>query len=286
MAQQQSDYNFKYFNVTFPREYVAQVEINRPEKLNAFLEEMWHNMGQIFNRISHDPNVRCVVLTSAGDRAFTAGLDVQAVSQRENIVPGAEGGEDAARSANLIRRHIFSFQSCITAIEKCESPVIAVLHGIAYGLALDISLACDIRICTSNTRFSVKEVDIGLAADIGTLTRLPKSGLPSSFTKDVALSAREFFPPEALRVGLVSDVFDTTKQEALGKALEKAALIASKSPVAVLGTKEVLNYSRDHSVEDGLNYVAVWNAAYLQTRDVNDALLAGLKKKKPTFAKL
>lgn len=192
-------------------------------------------------------------------------------------------------------------------------------HGISYGLALDISLACDIRVCTKDTRYSVKEVDIGmfaflfnclgddyalsldivacsmkkstnsstpgLAADIGTLTRLPKSQLPFSFIKDVALTAREFFAPEALSVGLVSSVYDN-KAEAVTQAISKAALIATKSPVAVLGTKEVLNYSRDHSVQDGLNYVAVWNAAYLQTQDVKDALMAGLKRKKAMFAKL
>lgn len=163
--------------------------------------------------------------------------------------------------------------------------MIAVIHGIAYGLALDISLAADIRLCASQTRFSVKEVDIGIAADIGTLTRLPKSGLPTSFIKDVALTAREFYAPEALAVGLVSGVHET-KARALEKAVAMAEGIAGKSPVAVLGTKEVLNFSRDHSVADGLNYVAVWNAAFVQTGDVRDAMAAGIKKTKARFAKL
>lgn len=113
-----------------------------------------------------------------------------------------------------------------------------------------MTLCADIRLCASNTRFAVKEVDIGLAADIGTLTRLPKANVPMSFIKDVALTARIFTAQEALTAGMVSAVSDT-KAEALSKALEKAELIAGKSPVAVMGTKEVINFSRDHSVQDG-----------------------------------
>lgn len=131
-----------------------------------------------------------------------------------------------------------------------STAVIAVLHGVSFGLALDMTLCADIRICVSTTRFAVKEVDIGLAADIGTLSRLPKANIPMTFIKDVALTARVFTAQEALTVGIVSAVYDT-KAEALAKAVEKAKLIASKSPVAVMGTKEVLNYSRDHSVQDG-----------------------------------
>jgi delta(3,5)-delta(2,4)-dienoyl-CoA isomerase len=137
-----------------------------------------------------------------------------------------------------------------TWLTSFETAVIAVMHGVSFGLALDMTLCADIRICVSTTRFAVKEVDIGLAADIGTLTRLPKANIPMSFIKDVALTARVFTAQEALTVGIVSAVYDT-KAEALAKAVEKATLIASKSPVAIMGTKEVLNYSRDHSVADG-----------------------------------
>ncbi|KAG2164135.1 ClpP/crotonase [Aureobasidium pullulans] len=278
-----STYNYEYFNVTFPREYVAQVEINRPQKMNAFNETMWKGIGQIFERLSHDQDVRCVVLTSAGDRAFSAGLDVQSAS--ETGVLSGNDGLDAARVAQRLRHHIDEFQASISQIEKCEKPVIAVLHGVSFGLALDMTLCADIRICVSTTRFAVKEVDIGLAADIGTLTRLPKANIPMSFIKDVALTARIFSAKEALAVGIVSAIYDT-KAEALSKAVEKAELIASKSPVAIMGTKEVLNFSRDHSVQDGLRYVSVWNAAYCNTADVTDSLTAGIQKTKPRYAKL
>ncbi|KAK5719592.1 hypothetical protein LTR17_015306 [Elasticomyces elasticus] len=277
-------YTYNNFNVTFPSQYVAQVEIDRPKKLNAFFEQMWKDIAKIFRELSHDPEVRVVILTAAGDRAFTAGLDVQAASENGTL---AKTGPilDGARKAVALRRHILEFQDDITEIEKCEKPVIAVLHGVSYGLAIDMTTCCDIRICSADTRFSVREVDIGLAADIGTLTRLPKANVPMSWVKEVALTARDFGAEEALRVGFVSAVYES-KAAALGRALDMAKLLASKSPVAVQTTKQMLNYSRDHTVADGLAQIAVLNAAMLQTKDVEDAMLSGLKKHKPTFAKL
>jgi delta(3,5)-delta(2,4)-dienoyl-CoA isomerase len=245
---------------------------------------MWLNLSAIFRHLSHDPSVRAVILTGAGDRAFTAGLDVQAASEG-GALSSSGPDQDSARKANALRRHILEFQSCITDIEKCEKPVIAVLHGVSFGLALDMSLACDIRISTTTTKFSVKEVDIGLAADIGTLSRLPHSVGNLSWVKDIALSARIFGSDEALQHGLVSSVYKD-KAEAVAQATKLATLIASKSPVAVLGTKEIINYSRDRPISEGLNYTAVWNAAMLQTQDVKDAMMSGLKKTTPKFSKL
>jgi len=159
------------------------------------------------------------------------------------------------------------------------------LHGIAYGLAIDISTACDIRLCTRDVRFSVKEVDIGVAADIGTLTRLPKVVGNHSWVKEVCYTARDFGADEAWRVGFVSDVAES-KEEGMKMALDMCKTIAEKSPVAVMGTKEILNYSKDHSTEDGLRYTAIWNAGMLQTADIKSAMLSGLQKRKPKFAKL
>ncbi|PYH98061.1 ClpP/crotonase [Aspergillus ellipticus CBS 707.79] len=276
---------YKHFNVTYPPEhqYVAHVEINRPEKLNAFFEEMWLELSSIFNTLSTSPSVRSIILSGAGPRAFTAGLDVKAASSPSGLL--GPSPLDPARKALHMRRHILSFQSCISAIESCEKPVIVVAHGISLGLAIDISVAADIRVCSADVRFAVKEVDIGLAADIGTLTRLPKVVGQFGWVKEVALTGREFGAAEAERVGFVNRVFGS-KEEAVAGALELAGLIARKSPVAVVGTKELLNYSRDHTVEEGLRYTTVWNSAMVQTKDVQAALLSGIEKRKPTFEKL
>ncbi|KAL4915827.1 ClpP/crotonase-like domain-containing protein [Aspergillus aurantiobrunneus] len=278
-----SNYSHKHFNITFPQEYVAHVEINRPNQLNAFFEAMWIELGQIFTQLSTDPSVRSIVITGAGEKAFTAGLDVKAASQ--GFLSGNPSVSDPARKAVHLRREIASFQDCVSTLEKCEKPVIVAMHGFSLGLAIDLSSAADVRVCARDTRFAVKEVDIGLAADVGTLSRLPKIVGNYGWVKDVCLTARLFGAEEALRVGFVSQVFDT-KEGAVRGAIGLAALMASKSPVAVQGTKELLNWSRDHTVQDGLRYTTIWNSAALQTSDVSSALLSGIQKRKPTFEKL
>lgn len=132
-----------------------------------------------------------------------------------------------------------------------KTAVICVLHGISIGLAIDLSTCADVRICAADTRLAVKEVDIGLAADIGTLSRLPRCVGSFSWVKDVCLSARYFDAREALAVGFVSQVHET-KAAALAAGLAMATLLASKSPVAVQGTKELLNHARDHSVDESM----------------------------------
>ncbi|PKS07649.1 hypothetical protein jhhlp_006255 [Lomentospora prolificans] len=278
-------YKYGHFLVTSPAPYVAHVEINQPHKLNAFHRDMWLEFGDIFDKLSHDPDVRAVVLSGSGDKAFTAGLDVKAAAG-EGAVMGGEGvSEDIARKATNLRRFIYEFQECITKMEKCEKPVICVLHGVSIGLAIDIATCADIRIVAQGAQMAVKEVDVGLAADIGSLARLPKVVGNSSWIKDVCLTARMFSPEEALAVGFVSQVLPD-KKSAVDAALKLAAKIAGKSPVAVQGTKELLNHARDHPVKDNLRYTAVWNSAMVLSEDFKKALMGGLTRKKPTFEKL
>lgn len=143
------------------------------------------------------------------------------------------------------------------------------------------------RICSEDARMAVKEVDIGMAADVGTLSRLPKVVGSTSWVKDVCMTARDFSPQEALAVGFVSRVVPGKgKAAAVAAAVELAALMASKSPVAVQGTKELLNHARDSSVAESLRYTTVWNAASLQSRDFEEGMMSGVKKTKPNFAKL
>ncbi|GFF24374.1 delta(3,5)-Delta(2,4)-dienoyl-CoA isomerase, mitochondrial [Aspergillus udagawae] len=277
-------YSYKYFSVHFVEslKYVVHVEINRVDKLNAFIEPMWFEMRELFNQLSSDSSVRAIVISGAGDKAFTAGLDVKAASK---AVSSQQGNADTARRGAYIRRYIHRFQDCISAIERCEKPVIAAMHGHSLGFAIDLSTAADVRVCTKDVRFSVKEVDIGMAADIGVLNRLPKVVGNFSWVKEVSLSARLFGAAEALRVGFVSAVHES-KSEMIESALQLAGLIAQKSPVAVQGTKELLNWSRDHPTQEALRYTAVWNSAAVQTADISAALLSGLQKRTPTFENL
>ncbi|KIX01060.1 uncharacterized protein Z518_10126 [Rhinocladiella mackenziei CBS 650.93] len=277
---------FKFYNVTVPAPYVVHVEINRAEKLNAFYGPMWLELKSIFEQLSLDPEVRCLMLSGAGDRAFTAGLDVEDAAKPGNAISSA-GFADPSRKATVLRRHILELQEVISTVSRCEKPVIALMHGYAYGLGIDLSSACDIRFCTADTKFCVKEVDIGLAADVGTLSRLPKVvGGVTSWVKEVCLSARQFSAEEAYQNKFVSRVVSGGKAELIREGLEFAQYMASKSPVAVQGTKNILDAAWGRTVEDNLNYTAVWNQAMLQSTDVQRAILSGLQKKTPTFEKL
>ncbi|PHH83342.1 hypothetical protein CDD82_1855 [Ophiocordyceps australis] len=283
-AQPLMGYDYEFFSVVQAGEWVAHLEINRPRKLNAFSQPVWLEFGRVFKQLSDDSRVRVVVLSGAGERAFTSGLDVQAAAQSGPLTRGGEE-VDAARKAKSTRAHIEEFQSCVSAMERCEKPVICILHGISIGLAIDIACCADVRLCSSDTRFAVKEVDIGLAADIGTLARLPKVIGSMSWIKEVCMTARDFGASEAASVGFVSQVHGT-KGEAVAAGIKLAQLLASKSPVAVQGTKELLNYGRDHGVVESLRYTAVWNSVALQASDLPTALVSSMQRSKPTFEKL
>ncbi|KAI6249842.1 Delta(3,5)-Delta(2,4)-dienoyl-CoA isomerase, mitochondrial [Erysiphe necator] len=288
---------YLYFIVTQPFPFVTHVEINRPEKLNSFHKAMWMELETIFDALSLASNVRVIVLSGAGDRAFCTGIDIKAALQggilgKQKTPASTTSSQedsrrkiDAARQAVSIRRHVVEFQKCVSSIERCEKPVICVLHGFTFGLGIDISACADIRLCSEDAKFAVKEVDIGLAADIGTLSRLPKLVGSFSWVKDVSLSARFFLANEALRVGFVSQILQN-KVEALSEAFRMGQLLASKSPIAIQGTKELLNHARDHSIADSLQYTGVWNSAAIQTDDVYESLMSIDKKRSPKFEKL
>jgi Delta3,5-Delta2,4-dienoyl-CoA isomerase len=290
----------KYFNITSPAEYIAHVEINRPDKLNAFAPPMWIELRNIFNSLSTSPDVRAILITGAGEKAFTAGedldhrtktnadipgLDVQAASQGE-LGSNPDKNTDPSRKAAVLRRHILDYQDVISSVGRCEKPVIALMHGFAIGLAIDLSTACDIRLCTDDVKFCVKEVDIGLAADVGTLSRFPKVVGFTSWAKEVALSARFFTAQEAVQNNFVSRSVSGGKAALLEEGLKLAKLIASKSPVAVQGTKNIMDAGYGRVLEDNLNYTAVWNMGMLQSSDTARAMLSGIQKKTPKFEKL
>ena len=159
------------------------------------------------------------------------------------------------------------------------------MHGISFGLAIDMACCADIRIASADTKLSVKEVDIGIAADIGTLTRLPKICGNHSWVKEITMTARVFDAQEAKANGFVGHVYEN-KAKSIEAALELATLIASKSPVGVQGTKELLNHARENTTAASLRYTGVWNSSMLHTDDVKKALLSGIQKRTPTFEKL
>ncbi|XP_028275150.1 delta(3,5)-Delta(2,4)-dienoyl-CoA isomerase, mitochondrial-like isoform X2 [Parambassis ranga] len=259
--------------ISRPAQFITHVELHRPDKLNAMNKAFWSEMVECFDEISGDPDCRVVVVSGAG-RVFTAGLDLMDMAG-DILQPE---GDDAARVSWNLRKTITKYQETFSVIERCPKPVVVAVHGACIGGGVDLITACDIRLCTQDAWFQVKEVDIGLAADVGTLQRLPKVIGSRSLVNELALTARKMYADEAKSSGLVSRVF-ADKEAMMAVALEMAGEIAGRSPVAVQGTKVNLIYSRDHSVAEGLNYMATWNMSMLQTQDVMKSAQATMEKK-------
>jgi len=267
--------DFEFLKVSLANK-VAEVSLNRPDKANALHEKMWYEIEAAFRWADETPEVRAVILRSEGLR-FCSGIDfefVMSIAQRIESLP------DGRRQEQLLAI-IRSLQASFTRIESCRKPVIAAVQGVCYGGGIDLISACDIRHASADASFSVKEVDLGIVADIGTLQRLPKI-VGEGRTREWALTGKLFNAVEAQRAGLINEVAPDVPG-LLALAREQAALIAEKSPLAVRGTKQVLNYSRDHSVAEGLEYVATWNAAMLMSLDLKMAVEAAMQRKKAQF---
>jgi len=274
--------------VSVHAESVLVVKLNRPEKGNAMNLTLWKEIFLLFEGLKDNADVRAVVLIGAG-KQFSTGLDLSLWNELQLNASVAGSGSpklvDVARRALTLRRSIKAMQNAFTAIEQCPQPVIAAIHSSCIGGAVDMICACDIRYCSKDAVFSIKEVQLGLAADVGTLQRLPKIIGNDSLLRELAYTGRNFDAGDALTLGMVSQVFedfDKTFQAALKVAKE----IASLSPVAVYGTKANLLFSRDHSIVDGLEYAATWNAAALQSEDILEIMNSKRTTKTPFFSKL
>jgi enoyl-CoA hydratase/carnithine racemase len=255
---------------------VATIELNRPERANALDLTAWHELRTAMRWLDATPGARVGILRGAGAQ-FTSGIDLALLlGIREQIADTCE-----ARTRERLRQVILDLQDTVTAIERCRKPVLAAIHGACLGGGVDIAVACDLRYCSVDAVFSVKEVDVGMTADVGTLQRLPKL-VGEGVARELAYTARHFDGREAHAIGLANRCFDTPA--ALFAGVEEiASAIAAKSPLAVRGTKAAITYARDHSVADGLDQIANWNAAMLLSADLGEAISAAREKRPPKF---
>ncbi|WP_044874727.1 crotonase/enoyl-CoA hydratase family protein [Pseudomonas sp. LFM046] len=267
--------DYKAFRVELA-DKIAHVQINRPEKINAMNADFWREIVEIFREIEDNDEVRVVVLSGAG-KHFSSGIDLMMLAS-----VGAQLGPDAGRNARTLRRKILELQASFNAVDNCSKPVIAAIQGYCLGGAIDLVSACDMRYCTVDAQFSIKEIDIGMAADVGTLQRLPRI-IGDGMMRELAYTGRTIDGEEAQRLGLVNRTY-ADQDALLDGVFGIAHQIAAKSPIAVRGTKEMIRYMRDHRVDDGLEYVATWNAAMLQSTDLRVAMAAHMSKQKPEFA--
>jgi len=267
--------SYKSFLVTIS-DHIATVSFNRPDKANSLDIDAWKEMQNVFNDLAINPEARVIILRGEG-KHFCAGMDLNTLMSVNNNFEGT----CPARKRDALRKFIKLIQATITAIEDCRKPVIAAIHKACVGGGINIVTACDIRYCTDDAFFSIKETDLGLVADIGVLQRLPKI-INASIANELAYTGRQFDGQEAKRIMLVGDSF-SSYEELLNHVNQLAAEIASKSPLVVQGTKEVLLYTRDHSVEASLDFVANWNASMLISNDITEAMTAYMQKRKAIF---
>jgi enoyl-CoA hydratase len=237
---------------------------------------MWQEIRQAMRWLDETPEARVGIVTANG-RHFTAGIDLASLAGIGALVRDDCDG----RGREKLRRIIVDLQDTLTSIERCRKPVLAAVQGPCIGGGVDLVTACDIRYCSANAYFSVKEIDVGMTADLGTLQRLPRL-VGDGLARELAYTGRKVDGLEAQAIRLVNRCFDTP--EALQEGvLAIAREIAAKSPLSIRGSKEMLNYARDHTVADGLDRVATWNAAMLLSADLAEAGRSMAEGRAPVF---
>jgi enoyl-CoA hydratase len=254
--------------------HVATVNLNRPDKANSMNATMWQELQDCFDWLDQEQAVRAVVLTGNGNH-FCAGIDLA-------MFAGPHGESDEpGRRAEHLRRAILGMQGNLTAIERCRKPVLAAIHRTCIGGGVDLVCCADMRYATEDAYFSIREIDIGMTADVGTLQRLPKL-IADGVVRELAYTGRNMDAEEARELGFINRVYED-RETLLREVTAIAHNIAAKSPLAVRGSKEMLLYSRDHSVAEGLNYIATWNAGMLSQADLQAGLQAQMEKKQASY---
>lgn len=260
-------------------DHIAHIRLNRPEKANSMIPEFWREFPEAVNEISDGAKARVIVISSEG-KHFTSGMDISVFMQ---------GGLDAdAKSrevdAELLRHTIAMLQRTFSALENARQPVLAAIQGGCIGAGVDLATACDCRYASADAFFCVQETAIGMTADVGAFPRLAHI-IPEGWARQMSYTAERLPASKAKEIGLVNDVFETPAALLAG-VMEIAGKIAAHSALAVTGCKTMINYARDHTTADALDYIAVWNAAMLSAGDIKESFIAKSEKRAPEFASL
>ena len=266
------------------KDKIAHVRLNRPDALNTMTREFWGELPRIINQISDEGEARAIVLSSTG-RHFTAGMDIGVFTGGGMAMGGqASGGQESTemgRQRANVRLAVLHLQETFSCLEKARMPVIAAVQGGCIGGGIDMISACDMRYATADAFFCIQEINIGITADVGTLQRLPKI-IPEGIAREMAFTGNRIPAQRAREVGLINEIFED--HDALLEGVTKiAAGIAERSPLAVWGSKEMINYARDHTVADSLNYIATWQTGMFQPTDMLEAFKAKGEKREPVY---
>jgi enoyl-CoA hydratase len=255
---------------------IAHIQLNRPDAFNTMDVDFWHDFPQIIDEINNESTARVIVISSTG-KHFCAGMDLAVFTQANQHEKIEQG-----RKNEKLRRTVLKLQACFNALEKVRMPVLMAIQGGCIGGAVDMISAADCRYCTEDAFFSIEEINLGMTADLGTLQRLPKL-ISIGLVKELAYTGRRMPALEAKTAGLVNNVY-ADHQSMMAGVMSIAGEIATRSPLAVLGCKEMINYARDHSISDSLDYMAVWQSGMFQPQtDMMETFTAKAEKRRPIF---
>ncbi len=256
---------------------VATLWLDAPDRRNAMGPAFWADLPRAMQTLGADDAVRAVVLAARGP-SFTVGLDLKAMGGLL-LQPHANGSDAQRRQA--LYREIKTLQAAISSVADCPRPVVAAVHGHCLGGGIDLITACDIRLASDDAVFSVRETKMAIVADLGTLQRLPRI-IPQGHVAELVYTGKDVAAARARQIGLVNDVYPD-REALLTAAHALAADIAANSPLAVQGAKAVLRAGEGRTVEEALEFVALWNTSFLQSNDLAEAVSAFLEKRPPVF---
>lgn len=268
--------SFKYSS----EEGIGHLVLNKGEDLNKMTMNFWYELPKILDEIDRDASLRVLILSSTG-KHFCAGMDLKNFGTLGNDSEKKTNVPDKARIGENLYRVAKELQDMLSKLEKLRIPVLAGIQGGCIGGGLDLVTAADMRFASKDAFFCIQEINIGMAADIGTLQRLPRV-IPEGKVRELAYTGRRMPAEEALETGLVNKVYESHEEMVAGLK-EMATVIASKSPLAVYGTKAILNFSRDHTIAEGLEYNALWSGAMLPQEDMAEAMMSNMEKRDPEF---
>lgn len=268
---------YKFFQIEKNKEdKTAVLFLNRPEARNAMNWDFWEELPLVINDLEKDADVRCVIVAARG-KSFSTGLDVVEFFTRFKDVLGARDADER----DVLKKLLFEMQKGMQAMADGENIYIAAVHKHCIGGALDLISACDIRLASQDASVSLRETRVAIVADMGSLNRLPAI-IGMGNTRLMAYTGRDFKAEECEKMGLFSGVYEN-QTEVLTQAQMLAKQIASNPSLAVRGSKRILNYVADHSLKDGLDYVGIWNSAFLDSQDFREIGQAFIEKRKPNF---
>ena len=265
---------------------VAHLQFNRPDKFNTMNREFWTEFPDAVQRISNNAEARVIVISSTG-KHFTAGMDLSVFQGNESSKKDSGADKVVAKkphNGERTRLHVKDMQRTMSCLDEARMPVLVALQGGCIGGGVDLASSADCRYMTEDGYFCIQEVNIGITADVGTFPRLCKI-MPEGMVKELAFTGRRMFADEALRTGLVNHIYPDHETMVVN-VMQIAETIASKSPLVVTGSKTMINYARDHSIADGLDYIATWQAGMLNREEMAEVFAAKQEKREPEFADL